>query len=513
MMPSFITRMFAKAAAPAPKKGGGSSLLPPVVTPPAPAPGGIAFPGWRKLIDPTTARLPQTRFDITNVDLSQTYRNGATTGDTVRAFSRFSPELAASIAANNRVGIPEKYIVIGRNPDGSFNREATQLAMQILRQMGTMPDYQNGFSHVASLRSVSESLAKEIQQEGAAAIELVLDESRLPQQFQPVPISSIVFFEDGTSKGLVPNQKVGGTFIPLDVPTFFYVSLDADLHDVYAQSPLESAIQPVLASTTFLADMRQLCARHIYQRYDIKIDEVKLRERIPQDILNDNEKLSIYLNGVIAEVDSAINNLGLADALVHYDFFEVKYIEGSAGDTPATFETVRNIYDGKIATASKTPPSILGMGSTTQNVASTETLMFMINANGMIRVKLQELYSKAMTLAVRLFGMDVTIEFEFDEIELRPKSELEAYLAMRQSRLLTQLSFGLITDDEVCLRLTGQLTPAGYKPLMGTGFSVTPGAVTGAVTPATDNGSSLSQTGNMGTGKQAPQGAKGSTKK
>jgi len=470
-----------------------------------PKPGGLSLPGYRLTSTPTAARIPLKAFDVTNVDLAATYRNGATSIQVVRDLSRINPEMSGSKTANSRVGIPEKYIMIARNPDNTFNRDATQLALQLAAQMETTPDYINGFSHISSLRSVSEALAREMQETGAMAMELILDKTRLPSRFQPIATTQLQFFDQ--KEGPQPQQLIGGQLIPLDTPTFFYAAVDPSILDIYPQSPLESAIQPVLASTSFLQDMRRLCSSQIYKRYDLSINEEKLRERIPMEILNDQEALTNYLNGVMAEVEAAVSNLGVDEALVHYDFFEVQYIANDTQDAGGTFDTVNSIYSGKVATGTKTPPSILGMGSTTQNLASTETLMFMINANGLVRLKLQEIYSKAFTLAVRLFGLDVMVEFEFDDIDLRPQAELESYKLMKQERLLNLLSLGMLTDDEVCLRLTGQLTPAGYTPLMGTGFK--DAAATGVdVTP--NDGSQVSQTSNI---KKTPTAPKGPVKK
>lgn len=483
-----------------------ANVLPPTDPIKPPKGGGVSFPGYLKSLQKTNAQLPKQAFDVANVDITATYRQGADTPAIIRNLARVSPELSAAVAANIRVGIPEGYIAMARNPDGSFNRDGTQLALQLLRQMDTMPDYFNGFSHVSSLRSTAEALAKEMQISGGMLMELVLDKNRLPFQFVPIPVSQLFFFPDDT-KGLTPFQRIGGQLIPLDFPTVFYVTLDQDLLDPYAQSPLESAVQPVLGSTTFLSDLRRLCSRHVYKQIDVIIDEEKLMKRIPLAIQHDPTQVATYLNTVIAEIGGALNNKTVEEALVHYDFFEIKYVEGDTGDTPGTFDTVRTILDTKIATASRTPPSIIGMGSTTQNVSSTETLMFMINANGTIRLKLQEMFSKALTLAVRLFGLDVTVEFEYDDIELRPQSELEAYLSMRQSRLLTQLSFGFITDDEYCLRTAGQLTPVGFTPLSGTLFPVVPAAI------APDAGNNTSSTSNMQqNSNQAPKAAKGKAK-
>ncbi len=507
-LPKFKSRMYFDS----PLDLSALAELPTQPPPKPPKPGGATFPGYRKNTVGSAAAIPKPRFDVTNVDLAATYRTGADTATVVRNLSRVSPELAGGLAANARVGIPEKYIALARDPDGTFNIEGTRLVLQLLRQMNTMPDYINGFSQVGSLRSVSEALAKEMQQTGAMGLELVLDKQRLPNQFVPVAISSLLFYEDG--KGTKPVQKVGGDEIDLDIATFFYVALDPSLYDVYPQSPLEAAIQPVLASANFLATMRRLCERHVHQRYDIEIDEEKLRARMPEDIAADPELMPAWLNSVLQEVNDAITDLGVDEALVHYDFFAIKYIEGDNGEAPDVFKTVTSIYDGKIATATKTPPSVLGMGSSTQNVASTETLMFMLNANGMIRLKLQELYSKALTLAVRLFGLDVTVEFEFDEIELRPANEMMSFKQMKYEYLTNLVSIGFMTDEEACLRLTGSLPQNGYTIKWDTNFkNPAPAAPADGSSdntdPAANNGNPRS---NTSTGKKPPKGAKGPAK-
>ena len=83
---------------------------------------------------------------------------------------------------------------------------------------------------------------------------------------------------------------------------------------------------------------------------------------------------------------------------------------------------------------------------------------------------LNDLLSQTLTLAVRLLGYDVTVRFAYDRIDLRPDSELEAFKAMRQSRVLELLSLGSLTDEEASLMLTGRLPLAGAPKLSGTGF-------------------------------------------
>lgn len=479
---------------------GGGGALPPAPLP-KPTSKQSSLAGYAKTVKPSASALTKNDLQLTNQDLATTYRQGATTLKVIQSLTRVSPDLSAAVSAFLRVGIPEHYIAVARNPDGSFNREATAVAMQILARMDLMPDYLTGFSQTGTIRSLAESMGKELIQSGGCMMELVLDKGRLPSKFQPVPTESIEWYQDGT--GLKPKQVVAGTRIDLDVPTVIYTSIDQPLTSAYPESPIESAVQPVLASMTFLNDLRRVCARHVHPRYDISLDEEKLRNRIPPAIAADADKLAEFLNDILSEVENTINALGVEDALVHFDFLEVKYITG-ATDVPQTFETVKDIYNSKVATGARAMPSILGHSSASQNIASTETMLFLLSANGMIRLKLQEVLSKGMTLAVRLFGMDVTVKFEFSSIELRPESELEAFKSMKQSRILELLSLGFITDDEAALTLCGQLTPAGYTPKTGTMFH-------GAKAPV-DNPNSNTGAVEQSLSSKAPKQAKGASK-
>ncbi len=453
-------------------KGGGS--LPPVPDPKV-KPKQQAYPSYLTTTQRSNSLLPKTDLNLANIDILSTYRTGRNTAEVLRNLARANPDLSAALSAYLRVGIPEKYIALARNPDGTINDDGCRIAWEILQRFDKLPAYDSGFSQVDSVRSTSESLAKEGLLYGGMGLELVLDKGRLPYKFQPVSVTGVKFYQDesGGSKGLKPVQDVGGTEIDLDIPTFFMVYLDPSLLDPYPQSPFEAAIQPVLTSVTFINDLRRVMARHVYPRYDVTLDEEKLLAALPPEIVSAETTVrDAYLNGIIKAVEDTINTLGVEEALVHWDFIVVKYLgDGNDQSTAPKFDSLKAIIDANLAKGAKTMPAVLGNGSGSQNVASTETLLFSLGANSMVRLKLQELYSKALTLAVRLFGLDVTVDFEFDEIELRPDTELEAFRAMYEKRIMSQWALGLIGDMEASLRLTG-------RPVPKTGFNTQTGSMT-----------------------------------
>jgi hypothetical protein len=485
----------------------------------------VSYPGYITSTRPSDAVIQKVDPNLANTDITASYRLGRDSAEVIRNLARAHPDFAAAKSSYLRTGIPERYIVLAYDPDGTVNDDGTRYVWELLQRMDKMPAWDSGFSQVDSIRSVSESLANEGMLYGALAMELVLDKARMPYKFQPVHVPSIKFRPDnkGGTQGLAPFQDVGGEEIDLDIATFAMVWIDPSLRDPYPQSPMEAAIQPVLASAQFFADLRRVLQRHVYPRYDIKINEEKLRLTIPPEILADPLQLPDYLNNIIEEVETTINELGVEDALVHWDFIEATYMKNDDGQGVAEkFRAAKEIIDANVAKGLKTLPAVLGNGDGTQNIASTQTMLFLQSANSMVRLKLQELYSRQLTLAARLQGLEVTVQFEFDPIELRPETELAAFRTQYKEQIKDKWSLGLMSDMEACMRLTYAPTPKGFKPLSGTYF-MTQGNAAG-IAPVAESGNDYSGTGvgggqsGGGAGNQSrkpgtPENAKGGQKK
>lgn len=465
-----------------------------------------SFPSWLKTATPSDTALPiqDRRLASTNIE---TYRDGIDTRTVVRDFTAASPDLSASLNAYLRTAITDDYTAVARNMDGTFNRDATGLLQQLLTRFDVVQDYTDGFSGILSLRSIRESWGKELMLYGSCAGELVLGKDRLPRQIQPISTTTIKFRADKSAKWLSPFQLLSGVEIDLDIPTFFYVALDQNLLEPYSASPFEPAIQPVLQGTEFLNDLRRVVKRAIHPRLGVTINEELFRKFIPAEIANDEEKLRAYMTAMVTDLETKINGLKPEEALVYFDTLGIEYFNNGNISLGTEYTTLQNIIDSKVATGAKALPSILGHGTGSQNMASAETLLFMKNAEGSVQKKLDEMLSRMLTLAVRLFGQDVYVEFKHASIDLRPDSELEAYKAMKQERTLSLLSLGFISDDEASLTLTGSLTPAGFTPLSGTGFH--------EPAPAAAGGNPNSQTSTMSPNKKkgAPQAPKGGQKK
>ncbi|MFU8831010.1 MAG: hypothetical protein ACNA7J_02530 [Wenzhouxiangella sp.] len=422
----------------------------------------------RQAKQPADSFLVQDDLRIANLDI-ETLRHGRTTAETLRNLAKASPDLSASVYAALRMAITKSYVVVGRNLDGTVNAEATMLAQQLARKFDLLGPSDGGYNAWPSIRSCSESLGKELFLLGACAGELILNSGRLPEAVMPIAVDTIKFKYNRARK--IPYQVLGGEEISLDSPTFFYLSLDQNLRTAYADSPMESAIQPMVSMQAFVNDLRRVYRRAIHPRLKAMIKTEEFRKQVPSEILHDSDELQKYMDDTISKLQTLLDGLNPEDALVLFDILDVDYVNNGNVSLSDEYKTLSAILNSKLAAGAKTMPTVLGH-SDISNVASTQSMLFLNSVTGSILLKLNEFYSRLFTLCVRLYGIEAVVEFGYELPSLRPDSELEAFKAMKQSRVLEQLSYGLITDDEASLYLTGTLPPQGAPVLSGTFFRV-----------------------------------------
>lgn len=465
--------------------------------------------------DATTA-MRETDRNTATIDLT-TLRT-STTKKAIQEFAAVNPELSASVDGYVRAALTDYTIKVFNRLDGSFNADATRTANQWLNTTNAIGNYEEGYAPMRSLTSIAESMAVELRLFGACSMELVLDKARLPWFMMPVGVRDLKWYPDKSGKWAAPVQVVGGEEISLDIPTFFYTSLDQSLYTAYSNSPLEAALQPVLFGLQFINDVRRVVRAAIHPRVKITLNSEELRKLMPPDLAATAEGVQAFMTECITSVADQINGLEPEDALVVLDTMEVDILDRGNTSLDTEYQALVGMIDASISSGSKTLPAILGKGGN-QTTASVQSMLFLMSVRGAIQNKLNELFSRALTLALRLLGQDVYVEFRFKDINLRPELELEAFTAQKQSRVLELLSLGFLSDEEASIELTGKL-PSGNltTPLSGTGFfnaapvqTGNPYSNTGAGGNSTGTGGALNKTltPSNASGKRGDQGSKG----
>ncbi len=416
------------------------------------------------------AFLPQNDLRLANIDL-ESLRFGTSTPAILRQLRRASPDLSAAASAYGRVGITHKYKVIGRNLDGTLNTSATRIAQELCRRFDLLGPTTGGYNSYPSIREASEQMMLELYLLGACSLEVILNRARLPEALIPVAVDTIQFKYQKKKK--VPYQILGGKETSLDFPTFFYVSLDQNLRSAYSESPIESSIQPIIAANAFANDLRRVFRRAIVPRLRASLNHEKWLSSVPAEIKYDTEKLEAYQERAIQNIQTLVNGLNPEDAIIIWNILEIDLMNNGATSLPDELQIFASIINGKLAAGAKAMPAVLGHDMASQNVASTQSMLFLLSVSSYVE-KLNEIYSRALSLCVRLYGEDAVVEFEYEPPALRPKAELAAFEIMKTDRILNLLSIGMLTDEEANLEVTGSLPPIGAPKLSGTFFKVMP---------------------------------------
>lgn len=355
----------------------------------------------------------------------------------------------------------------------TMSPEAIRVAQALLASWDTVWDYSQGYADKPSVNTILEQALLEVALTGGVGAELVLNTGRLPDRLQLFGADTIIWESNGKG-GKYPTQRARNprpgqpSIVQLNLPTVWVAESLKTLDQVYSLSFLYAGLGRLIHFDEFIEDMRRVVRASGAPRPVLKIKYEEALRTAPIEYKNDPEKLKAYLESVRSSVETIVGTLAPEEALVVFDIVEVDSI-ASVGEK-ADYKEMLDALSGLTASAMKSNPSALGLrlgGS--QNVATVEALLYAkVAAN--LQNPVEEIMSRALTLGIRLAGVDGFIKFKFNEIELRPKTELESHLSIRQNRTLEQLSLGRITDDEAQIALGLGPLPPGAPKLSGTMF-------------------------------------------
>jgi hypothetical protein len=405
-----------------------------------------------------------------NVNLNQsinTQRTGASAAATMRVL--FEVNGLVGTAISSLVGMANTPLRLAAYDTATqeFSRAGLLAAEAVVSSLTTPWDY-TGYTDHRALDAMTETMLLEVALTGGVGSELVLDKFRLPRDLNIFGYDTITWVSKGEGRK-VPTQKgTSGDDIVLDLPTVFVGESLKTARRKYALPLLHSGLMRVFHYESFLEDSWKVVRQAGSNRLVVSLDYDKVLQSAPPEIQGDPAQLSSYLENVRIVHEDVLKGLSPEDALVVYNVAEVDTVKVS-GDKADIRELIEALA-GLAASALKSNPSMLGLrigGS--QNTSTTEAMLAIKTAE-LIRKPVQEVLSKLLTLAVRLYGVDVYIEAAFEEIDLRPSSELEAYKAILQARVLELLSLGRITNDEAQFMLGLGSLPASAEDLSGTGF-------------------------------------------
>ncbi|RUM46319.1 MAG: hypothetical protein DSY80_02370 [Desulfocapsa sp.] len=413
----------------------------------------------------TAAQIADEAVNRANVDLTS-LRYGVSAKEIIRNYAKVSPDLSQALNTYIRFIITDNFSLFAKGLETDVvDVEATEMIRKFATRLNSLPPDYAGYHPSRSFAALGETFITQLLCNGITMGEVVFDKARMPSYIQAVSTNKLKYKQKGSRA--VPYLD-GENVIDLDSPAIKSITLNQDPDSAYSDSWLESAVQAIVSSEEFRNDIRKAFRKASLPRVNAEIDTEKFLSSLTPETIFDPEKLRAAMEATIDSLKTELNGLNPEDCVVNFDVVKVTHLSQGNTSTHNSTDVHNKIVNGLVASGLKTLPSILGRGES-QSTASTESVLFLKVCEG-LQGRINELFSQMLTLIARVHGYDVTVVFKYKKPDLRPEIELESFYTMKQSRILEQLSLGLITDEEASILMTGDLPPEGFVSLVGTRF-------------------------------------------
>lgn len=417
-------------------------------------------------IKKTTAQISDTSTNNTNTDLTTLRNQGSTQKDAIKALVQNSPDASFAAYSKARFAITDSYTVIAYTIDGVVDVAGTITAQSLANRLDNLRPYYDKYSKPSDFRSLSERAIAQLQYYGSFGGQLVLEAGNVPSRIEIFSTRNMKFEEkNGREVPYIEQQSIK---YYLDTPLVSIQDLDQDVTTPYSMSPLQSATQPLIADHEFVNDLRRAFSKANLPRPTVKILTEQFMNSLPVDVRMNPVKLAEAQDELIRRVQSELNGLSPEDCLVYFDNMVVEHLTAGNNSSDRSVEQHKDLMNAKVASGLHTMPAMLGRGENSTS-SSTEAMAYLRAVEGE-QEKLNSMFSSLLTVGTRLLGHDVFVKFVYSDPELRPKSELESFRTMKQSRIMEQLNYGFISDEEASILLTGSLPSGNFTPLSGTRF-------------------------------------------
>jgi hypothetical protein len=420
--------------------------------------------GWTSAVS-EVLRLGRSTERYTDQSLGS-LRHSRTPAELLDVLSRWDPDVSAGIWHFIRTA-ESGFKLVGCDKHGKPSRTVQKKLNKLRLRLDS--SYEVGaFTLRLSIEQLASQMLLYTFLRGAVAAELVPGPMLKAKEIICVDPTNIDF--KYTDNRFIPYQQCGTKEISLDIPTFVWEILDPRADQPWEQPPILSAISVVMFRIGVFEDLQRVVKRIAYPRIQITLIEETLQANMPAECQNDPDEAKRWLAARKAEIVSELEKLSPEDALIMYDSVSASMLETGKNPT-IDFRPLIQVIDQQIVSALKSLPTILGRSfSSSQTLSATESLLYIKGAQGIQRPAAKAL-SRLLTMALWLEGVQGLVKVKWNDIELRPLSELETHRSIKQSRILELLSLGFITDEEAQEELTGSpYLPDGHVPKSGTGF-------------------------------------------
>lgn len=431
-------------------------------------PAGTSItPTYNSSAPKNTLTLPAYREHITDIFTSRQANDSRVL---LKSLFVHDPDMSAAVNAFLTVSNTDPLFIV-KDANGVIDRTGQQDLNVILQALTSRFDYSTGFQLVPSIKAISENLRYMILLRGGLATELLFNKAKLPYGVRVLDLATFEWHEE-TPGVYKPQQIVPGASerLSLDVASIFVTFFRRDPTSIYTYSPFVSSINTIAARQQVINDLYRIMRFTGFPRIEVTVMEEVLRKNVPVEIINDPTAINSWIQDQISTISATLSDMRADQAFVHTDSLTAKILNDKNSSAGMNIDSVVGTLNAQNQAGLRAMSTILGRGESGVNTASVEARVFAMSADE-LNLPVADLWSQMLTMAIRAAGHEEsTVECTFLPAEMRSQLELEPQLIMKSTRLLQDLSRGIISDDEYHMAMYHRIRPDSSPELSGTNF-------------------------------------------
>lgn len=379
------------------------------------------------------------------------------------------PDCSAAVNAYLTTSNTE-IISVAKDAEGNYSQEGTKILYNVMNLIFRRNDYTLNYQMKPSLQELRNELKYMLLLRGGIGAEMVFDKLLRPSEIRVVDMLYIKWKEQKNGQ-YKPTQETteSGEKIDLDIPSFFTSFYHRDPTTPYTYSVFVSAINIIAARQQIINDLYRIMKITGYPRIDIELAEEVIMKNVPASIKTDPQKTREYIQTTLQTVVNKFNSISADQPFGHTDSIKAKILNDKQSGMTLQISEIIDTLNAQNQAALKSVSSFLGRGQSGINTATVEAQVFAKHVDE-LNTTIDHILSETLTLACRMQGWDGLIEIKSQPVHLKPDLELEAMRALKQARLKSDLSLGIITDEEYHIQMYGRIPLGAYEKLSGTNF-------------------------------------------
>jgi len=379
-----------------------------------------------------------------------------------KIFANVDASFSAALHAHVRM-LVEDYRVTAKKVNGKPSAEGQKYLDTLVDSMNHT-DGLSGFALPNTVPDIVARIGRNIltSDNASGALFVALDQKYRAVKFHVLDCDGVYFETKGDRH--VPYVIKNGRRVSLDFANFLWQPMDPGAEQVTGNNPLRPGLRTSFTKMEFLSNLRKVLRNQAWPKVKVTINEEAVINMAPPEVRQDAKKLIEFMTDYIGKVEDQLTGIDPDQNIVTYNTIEdISYLETTGNFDPAPYA---KLLEGENISGYKAPSSVVGRGGnqdTGEGLGSAELVIFRRTIKAFRRT-IEELMSRALTLSMRLEGLQGRAKFAFKEFTLRPPEESAQFNSIEVDTIINAWNNGAIGDTEKDKKIRHLLGEDGPAP-------------------------------------------------